>query len=82
MARQSAKYHNYWETLLTKQTSYFARLNYTHNNAVKHGLVKEARNYPWCSAAWFERETAPAMVRAIERFKTERLKVEDDFQPE
>lgn len=75
-------WHNYWETLLTKQTSYFARLNYTHNNAVKHGLVEVARDYQWCSAAWFERETAPAMVRAIARFKTDRLEVEDDFRPE
>lgn len=75
-------WHNYWETLLTHRTSYFARLNYTHNNAVKHGLVKVAREYPWCSARWFEQETAPAMVRAISRFKTDRVKVEDDFRPE
>ncbi|MFO1483718.1 MAG: hypothetical protein U1F71_10210 [Verrucomicrobiaceae bacterium] len=75
-------WHNYWETLLTHRTSYFARLNYTHRNAVRHGLVKVAREYPWCSAGWFEKETAPAMVKAISRFKTDRVKVEDDFQPE
>ncbi len=75
-------WHNYRETLLTRQTSYFARLNYTHYNAVRHGLVKEARDYPWCSAAWFERETAPAMVKAISRFKTDKLEGEDDFRPE
>jgi len=57
-------------------------LHYTHNNAVKHGLVEVARDYPWCSAGWFERETAPAMVQAISRFKTDQVKVEDDFQPE
>ncbi len=75
-------WHNYRETLLTRQTSYFARLNYTHNNPVKHGLVSAARDYPWCSASWFEKETPPAMMRAISRFKTDRLQVEDDFQPE
>jgi putative transposase len=75
-------WHNYWETLLTHRTSYLARLNYTHNNAVRHGLVKDAKEYPWCSAGWFERETAPAMVNAIYRFKTDRLRVEDEFEPE
>lgn len=75
-------WHNYWETLLTQQTSYFARLNYTHNNPAKHGLVKESRDYPWCSAAWFEKTTPPPIAKAISRFKTDRVKVEDDFQPE
>ena len=75
-------WHNYWETLLTHPTSYFARLNYTHQNAVKHGLVKVAKDYPWCSAAWFERETSPALVKAIQRFKIDRVQVEDAFEPE
>src|ERR1041384_3313049 len=29
-------WHNFWETKLTYQKSYLARLNYTHQNAVKH----------------------------------------------
>jgi putative transposase len=41
---------NYRETRLTYQKSYLARLNYTHQNAVKHGLVAAAHLYPWCSA--------------------------------
>ena len=45
---------NYWETELTFEKSYFARLNYVHQNPVKHGLVPVANQYPWCSAAWFE----------------------------
>jgi putative transposase len=49
-------WHNYWETRLTYQKSYLARLNYVHQNAVKHGLVPAANQYPWCSAAWFEPE--------------------------
>ncbi len=44
-------WHNYWETTITHQYSYFARLNYVHHNAVKHGLVPVANQYPWCSAA-------------------------------
>jgi len=72
---------NFWDTRLTHQRSYLARLNYVHQNAVKHGLVPVACQYPWCSAAWFERTASPAMVKAIYRFKTDRISVTDDFEP-
>jgi putative transposase len=75
-------WYNYWDTQLTYQRSYLARLNYVHQNAVKHGLVPVANQYPWCSAAWFEREASPAMVKAIYRFKVDQVKVYDDFEPE
>jgi putative transposase len=74
-------WHNYWETELTIEASYLARLNYVHQNAVKHGLVREANQYRWCSAAWFERTATPAQVRTIYRFKTDRVNVLDDFEP-
>jgi putative transposase len=35
-------WYNYWDTLLTYQSSYLARLNYVHQNAVKHRLVPVA----------------------------------------
>ena len=50
-----------------------------HQNAVKHGLVRVANQYPWCSAAWFERVASPAQVKTIYSFKTDQVKVEDDF---
>lgn len=72
---------NYRETRLTHQRSYLARLNYVHQNAVKHGLVPTANQYPWCSGGWFERMASPAMVKSIYRFKTDRVSVEDEFAP-
>src|SRR5262249_13005771 len=53
---------NYRETRLTFHRSYLARLNYAHQNAVKHGLVRVANEYPWCSARWFERTASAAQV--------------------
>ena len=73
-------WHNYRETKLTRQQSYLARLNYVHQNAVKHGLVPVANQYPWCSAAWFERTASTAMVKSIYRFRVDRLYIEDDFE--
>jgi len=70
---------NFWDTKLTYERSYLARLNYVHQNAVKHGLVNVANQYPWCSAAWFERTASLSAVKTIYSFKTERLKIHDDY---
>ena len=70
---------NFRDTKLTIQHSYLARLNYVHQNAVKHKLVAVANQYPWCSAARFERVASPAQVKTIYGFKIDRVKVEDDF---
>jgi putative transposase len=73
-------WHNYRETRLTYEKSYLARLNYTHQNPVKHGLVPLANSYPWCSARWFERPATPAQIKTIYNFKTGQIKVPDDFE--
>jgi putative transposase len=72
---------NFWATRLEQQRSYLARLNYVHQNAVKHGLVPLACQYPWCSAGWFERTASPAMVKAIYRFKTNLISTDDNYEP-
>jgi putative transposase len=72
-------WHNFWETRLTYERSYLARLHYTHQNAVKHGLVPDARQYPWCSAAWFEQTATPAQVKTIYSFKIDTVRVSDDY---
>ena len=71
---------NSWDTILDNPRSYMTRLNYVMQNPVKHGLVKLAKEYLWCSAAWFERVNAGSWVQTIYRFKTDKLKIEDDFE--
>jgi len=70
---------NFWDTKLTYERSYLARLNYVHQNPVKHGLVAMANQYRWCSAAWFERTCSPATIKTIYNFKTDKLNIHDDF---
>ena len=72
---------NFWDRKLQQQGAYLARLNYVHQNAVKHRLVPVACQYPWCSAAWFERTASSAMVKSIYRFRTDKLSAGDDFEP-
>jgi putative transposase len=73
-------WYQYWDTHLTYQKSYFARLSYVHRNAVHHGLVEEPSLYPWCSAGWFQRRASAAFYKSIMRFGTGRVKVPDDFE--
>ena len=74
-------WHNFFETRLTHHRSYLARLNYVHQNAVHHGLVKVANQYLWCSARWFEREASNAQIRTIYGVKTDSVNVADEFEP-
>ena len=69
----------YWDTCLTYQRSYLARLNYVHHNPVKHGLVPNAEAYPWCSLAWFVAKASPGFRRTVLSFKYDRVSVEDRF---
>jgi len=43
------------------------------------GIWTFAAKPRWCSAAWFERVTHPAMVKTIYSFKTDKLNIFDDF---
>jgi len=70
---------NFWETQLTYETSYLARLAYVHQNPVRHGLVPVANQYRWCSAAWFERTATSAQVTTIYGFKTDQVKLRDEY---
>jgi putative transposase len=70
---------NFWDSKLTYERSYLARLNYVHQNPVGHGFVKVANQYYWSSAAWFERTSSPAMVKTIYNFKIDALRIKDDF---
>jgi putative transposase len=74
-------WHNFWDTRLSYEASYMARLNYAHQNAVRHGLVPAANLYPFCSASWFERTAAPAQVKTIYGFKIDRISVRDECEP-
>lgn len=72
-------WYEYWDSRITYQSSYLARLKYVHHNPVKHGVAREAKNYPWCSAAWFELNAPRSFANIVQNLKTDRVKVPDDF---
>jgi len=69
-----------WDTLLTYERSYLARLNSVHENPVRHGLVSWASDYPWCSAKWFEDGADRPFYETVKSFAIDQLNVYDDFE--
>jgi putative transposase len=67
----------FWDLQLTQEAAWLARLRYTHENAVHHGLAGDATNYPWCSASWFARTAPAAFVRTVRRMKISILAADD-----
>jgi len=72
-------WHEFWDTHLTNERSYFARLRYVHNNPVHHGIVPVASQYAWCSAAWFENTSDRAFFNVVNTFPIDKVKVYDEF---
>ena len=72
-------WHQYWDTCLTFEKSYLARLNYVHMNPVKHGIVSKATAYPWCSMAWFLRGARAGFRKTVLSFDYKRVSTQDDF---
>ncbi|MCC5843848.1 MAG: transposase [Verrucomicrobia bacterium] len=71
--------YQFWDRCITFDKSYYARMNYVIHNPVKHGLVEDARLYPFCSAAWFERNNSKSLCRRVYSYKWDKVKERDDF---
>ena len=74
-------FHNYWDSNYHNEKSFLARMRYVMQNPVRHGLVKSAVDYPFCSAAWFERTEPRSFVATLESFKIDRVSIPDEFEP-
>ncbi len=67
----------YWDTCLAYERSYYARLNYVHNNPVKHRLVAVAEQYPFCSAAWFKTHALDSFRKKVEAMPYDKVNGQD-----
>jgi putative transposase len=74
-------WYQFWDTALTYERSYLARMNYVISNPVRHGLVKDATAYPWCSAGWFEQSARPAFLKTVLAIRSDRVNVVDPYEP-
>ena len=72
-------WHNYWDTCITHEASYLARMHYVHLNPVKHGLVEKAEDYPFCSYKWFLEKADRGFQEQVMNQPMDRIDIEDDF---
>ncbi|HEX9986657.1 MAG TPA: transposase [Thermoanaerobaculia bacterium] len=72
-------WYQFRDTELTFERSWLTRLRYVHENAVHHGLVRDALEYRWCSAAWFRRTAETAFVKTVATMKIDAVSVYDEF---
>ena len=72
-------WYNYYDSRITYEKSWLARLKYVHQNPVHHGVVQNAEQYEWCSAAWFAREAGSTFAKTVNSFKIDQVKVYDDY---
>ncbi|OGV58497.1 MAG: hypothetical protein A2X45_17490 [Lentisphaerae bacterium GWF2_50_93] len=69
----------FWDTCLTYENSYYARLKYVMNNPVHHGIVKTAEDYEFCSAGFFKFNADKQIRKRLESYSTEKLNINDNF---
>ena len=70
---------NYWDTCLTFENSYNARLNYLWFNPVKHGLVDKPEDWKFGSYYYRFKEEPEYLKEMKHKYPFDRVKVFDDF---
>jgi len=72
-------FHNFWDTCITYENSYFSRLHYIWYNPVKHNYVDSPEKWEFGSYYFRYKEEMKEMNKIIESYPIYRLKIEDDF---
>ena len=70
---------NYWDTCLTNEASYFARVNYIHYNPVKHGLVSRPELYPFSTYRMWLESWEPQLRHIEQGYPFDVVSAYDDF---
>lgn len=71
-------WYNYSNTCLTYEKAYLVRLHYIHMNAVNHGLVESAADYPYCSYRWLLKQDDDLKKQVFDQ-PIDRINVMNDF---
>ncbi|RPI13299.1 MAG: hypothetical protein EHM58_18765 [Ignavibacteriae bacterium] len=72
-------WYNYWDTCITYENSYFARLNYIWFNPVKHGYVEFAED--WIHGSYYKRvkEEKEYLDSIKEKYPFDKINIDDNF---
>jgi putative transposase len=70
---------NYWDTCITNERSYYARLNYIHWNPVRHGVVTRPEQYRFSSYRDYYNLDDNRMRNLERDYPFDSIKVFDEF---
>jgi putative transposase len=48
-SREWRVWYNYWDKGIRDEVDFYKHFNYIHHNSVKHGYVKDSKDYPFSS---------------------------------
>ena len=72
-------FHNYRDTCITFEKSYFTRLNYIWYNPVKHNYVDSPEKWEFGSYFYRFNEEYEEIQRIINKYPCDKVKIKDDF---
>ncbi len=72
-------FHNYWDSCISFDRSYYSRLNYIYANPVKHGYVQFPEEYEWGSYKLRLEKSAEYLKELQEKYLCDKVKVADEF---
>lgn len=75
-------FHNYWDTCITYENSYYARLNYIWSNPVKHGYVEDAAKWKFGSYYYRQQnseDNTRKLNKIIKNYLCDEVNVNDMF---
>jgi len=70
-------WHQYWDTVITSQSSLYARFNYIHYNPVKHGYVQKSEDYEFCSFKKYYEQDKVSTENITKKYPFDRIKVDE-----
>ena len=56
-------WYQYWDRCIRDETDYYRHMNYIHQNAVKHGYVKDMSLYRWSSYSEYLKENGEGWIK-------------------
>jgi putative transposase len=58
-------WYTHWDSCLQSEKAYWEGLLYVHTNPVRHRMVGQAEEYPFCSYSWFMDRADPGFVQTV-----------------
>jgi len=72
-------FHNYWDTCIDYENSYFARINYIWCNPVKHGYVESPEKWKYSSYYYRFQTNEEELEEIKKKYPFNKIEIDDDF---